>query len=613
MLEGNKVMITVALNGGMQQDRDGAVVPKQPVEIGEAAARCWEAGASVVHVHARDPDGKNSGDPAIYAEIIRQIRVAQPDPDPDHERDRRAPRSRDRAVHLADRQRTSRPARHRAAAGPVRHRRRIGGLPQSGRRLSRGNALRELAATAEAHDRGGLCQGIGARVRDRRSEFAAPPACAMPTEGLFDRHRANLWLLHGGGFGATPPVARNVIFNIDEGLRMFPQAIWGVTATGRDMFRIATLGLAMGCDLVRVGFEDGVHLPDGSVARDNAEMVRAAAADRGDLWPAAGERGRGARAVRHMTSAVASPREIRATIAICTAIYVLDGLIHTILGPLAPDIARTLTLGKAELGPIFSSNLIGQCIGLVVFPAIANRFGHRPTVTLAVLGFGLGQCASALADSGTSLFAIRLVTGIFLGGCLPSCLAIVTELAPPARRGVSILVLFTGYGFGAAVAGIVAAGFADYRRLARGDGRRRRGVASRRGGRLAVAARAALSRTGNGASRTSRTSPPCLQILGPAYLVGTLMLWLLFVVMLTISYCLNSWLPIMLVEAGFDESFAALSVTIFGFGGAIAALGVGLLIDRFGAMPVLIGFLVAAAAALLATGPGHGDGFGHAP
>jgi 3-keto-5-aminohexanoate cleavage enzyme len=43
------------------------------------------------------------------------------------------------------------------------------------------------------------------------------------------------------------------------------------------MFRIATLGLAMGCDLVRVGFEDGVHLPDGTVARDNAEMVRAAA------------------------------------------------------------------------------------------------------------------------------------------------------------------------------------------------------------------------------------------------------------------------------------------------------------------------------------------------
>jgi 3-keto-5-aminohexanoate cleavage enzyme len=95
-------------------------------------------------------------------------------------------------------------------------------------------------------------------------------------EGLFDRHRDNVWLLHGGGFGAPPPLARNDLFNIDEGQRLFPSAIWGVTATGRDMFRIVTLGLALNCDLVRVGFEDSLHLPDGSVARDNSDMVRAA-------------------------------------------------------------------------------------------------------------------------------------------------------------------------------------------------------------------------------------------------------------------------------------------------------------------------------------------------
>ncbi len=92
-------------------------------------------------------------------------------------------------------------------------------------------------------------------------------------EGLFDATRKNIWLLHGGGFGATPPIARNVIFNIDEGLRLFPQAIWGVTGTGRDMFRLGALGLSMGCDLVRVGFEDGIHLASGKPARNNRQMV----------------------------------------------------------------------------------------------------------------------------------------------------------------------------------------------------------------------------------------------------------------------------------------------------------------------------------------------------
>jgi 3-keto-5-aminohexanoate cleavage enzyme len=95
-------------------------------------------------------------------------------------------------------------------------------------------------------------------------------------QGLFDRGRDNVWLLHGGGFGATPPIARNVLFNIDEGIRMFPSAIWGVTGTGRDMFPLVTLGLSLGCDLVRVGFEDALHLPDGTIAADNSDMVRTA-------------------------------------------------------------------------------------------------------------------------------------------------------------------------------------------------------------------------------------------------------------------------------------------------------------------------------------------------
>ena len=298
----------------------------------------------------------------------------------------------------------------------------------------------------------------------------------------------------------------------------------------------------------------------------------------------------------------ASRAAARKTIAICTAIYALDGLIHTILGPLAPEIARTLSLGNAELGPIFSSNLIGQCIGLVLFPAFAARFGHRLTVSLTVVGFALGQAASALADSGTSLFAIRLATGVFLGGCLPSCLAIVAEQAPAARRGVSILTLFTGYGLGAALAGAVAAGFAELG-----------------GWRMAMVAVGVLSlatavgawlwlRDGDAsepaapAERQRAGALAAVQLVHREYVIGTLMLWLLFILMLTISYCLNSWLPIMLVEAGFSESFAALSVTTFGFGGAIAALGVGLLIDRFGAMTILLAFLGTAAALLFATG-----------
>jgi 3-keto-5-aminohexanoate cleavage enzyme len=276
MLDGNKVMITVALNGGMQQDRDGAVVPKQPDEIGEAAARCWEAGASVVHVHARGPDGKNSGDPAIYAEIIRQIRARSPIliQTTNGIGVRRDPAT-GQFIWPTDSERLGlleiEPQQDLfgIAGGSADFHNPDGGYPEETPYVNSPQLLRRTIEAVYAKGSALEYEIVEASSLHRLMRYAE--------EGLFDRHRANIWLLHGGGFGATPPIARNVIFNIDEGLRMFPQAIWGVTATGRHMFRVGTLGLAMGCDLVRVGFEDGLHLPDGSVARDNAEMVKAAA------------------------------------------------------------------------------------------------------------------------------------------------------------------------------------------------------------------------------------------------------------------------------------------------------------------------------------------------
>lgn len=287
----------------------------------------------------------------------------------------------------------------------------------------------------------------------------------------------------------------------------------------------------------------------------------------------------------------------RLLVGICAMIYLLDGLIHSLLGPLAPSMAGSLGLTNAQLGPIFSANLAGQCIGLVVLPLLANRVGERLVVLLSLTGFGLAQAATALADGATGLVIWRVVTGFFLGGCLPSCLAMVTAAAPKARRGVAIMTLFTGYGLGATLAGVVAAGFAEH-----GGWR-----AAMVGVGMVCLVTAAFSwkwledvPMEKSGEATSATRP--LDILSRRYFIGTLMLWLMFIFMLTISYCLNSWLPTLLVEVGRDQRFAALSVTIFSFGGIVAALGVGVLIDRLGAARTLITFLCISTVLLYAIG-----------
>lgn len=290
-------------------------------------------------------------------------------------------------------------------------------------------------------------------------------------------------------------------------------------------------------------------------------------------------------------------------IAICALVYVLDGLIHSILGPLAPDMARDLGLGKAQLGPIFSANLGGQCIGLVTLPLLASRIGHGRVVLLSLLGFGAAQCLTSLAESAAALFWVRLLTGVFLGGCLPSCLALVTSRASRSRRGISIMVLFTGYGLGATISGLLASAFLQ------AGGWRAAMVAV---GAACLATAACAWRTlwllQPGDEEDAQVTPDAGTLRGawgivaPRYLAGTLMLWLLFVAMLTVSYCLNSWLPTLLVEVGRTANFAAMSVSVFSFGGIVSALGMGVLMDRLGAVRVLVAALVASAVLLYATG-----------
>lgn len=269
-----KLIITVALNGGMQQDRDGAVVPKQPDEIAEAAFQCWQAGAAMVHVHARGKDGRNTGEQAVYSEIIRQIRARCPiliqttngigvrrNPDTG---EFIWPSDRERLGLLALEPRQD---LFGIAAGSADFYNPEGGYPKETPYVNSPELLRETIQRVYSMGSALEYEVVEASSLHRLLRYA--------NEGLFDPRRKNIWLLHGGGFGSTPAIARNVIFAIDEGLRLFPQAIWGVTGTGRDMFRLCTLGVSMGCDLVRVGLEDSIHLPDGAPARDNREMVEA--------------------------------------------------------------------------------------------------------------------------------------------------------------------------------------------------------------------------------------------------------------------------------------------------------------------------------------------------
>lgn len=70
-----KVIITAALTGNIHTPSMSPYLPTTPEQLIDEAVRCAEAGAAVVHVHARNPeDGKPTTDVEIYRKILSGIK-----------------------------------------------------------------------------------------------------------------------------------------------------------------------------------------------------------------------------------------------------------------------------------------------------------------------------------------------------------------------------------------------------------------------------------------------------------------------------------------------------------------------------------------------------------
>jgi uncharacterized protein (DUF849 family) len=75
----DKLIINAALTGMVPTKQDNPNVPVTPAEIVADARRCREAGASIVHIHARDEHGQPTYRKEIFAEIIAGIRQSCPE------------------------------------------------------------------------------------------------------------------------------------------------------------------------------------------------------------------------------------------------------------------------------------------------------------------------------------------------------------------------------------------------------------------------------------------------------------------------------------------------------------------------------------------------------
>src|SRR5579863_1025808 len=78
MAKADKVILTCALTGAVTTKKHCPGIPYGPVEIAEEAKRAYDAGAAVVHIHARQDDGGPTFSPRTFAQIKEETRKRCP-------------------------------------------------------------------------------------------------------------------------------------------------------------------------------------------------------------------------------------------------------------------------------------------------------------------------------------------------------------------------------------------------------------------------------------------------------------------------------------------------------------------------------------------------------
>ncbi len=245
------MILAVAPNGARKTKADHPALPITAEEIAMTAAACHEAGAAMIHLHVRDPDGRHSLDVETYRAAIAAVRAAV---------------GRGLIVQVTS-----------EAVGIYR--------PEEQMRM-----VRELKPEA-----------VSLAVREIVPDEAAEPAAAdflawVTAEGILPQYilysdedlRRFADLIARGIVPGERQVVLFVLGRYTKGQTSEPRELmpflaannrdhlWSVCAFGPRETACAVAAAALGGH-ARVGFENNLHLPDGHLAADNAALVAAVA------------------------------------------------------------------------------------------------------------------------------------------------------------------------------------------------------------------------------------------------------------------------------------------------------------------------------------------------
>jgi uncharacterized protein (DUF849 family) len=249
------VVISVAITGSVPRKKDNPAVPTEPAEQVESTHQAYEAGASLVHIHVRNPDESPASDPVLFAQVQEGVRKHCPGMIVQFSTGGRGrdPAARGNALEL-------RPDMASLSTGSVN-------FP---------TIVYENSASLVT-DLATRMQMFGVRPEIEIFDLShLHGARRLIDAGLMDE-RPHVQIVMGVK-NALQAEEHLLDLMLGELRRVLPKATWTAAGIGANQARVMEWVLARGADGVRTGLEDNIRISRDGLAASNAELVQLAAA-----------------------------------------------------------------------------------------------------------------------------------------------------------------------------------------------------------------------------------------------------------------------------------------------------------------------------------------------
>ncbi len=255
-------IITCALSGAVANKQQCAGIPYTPEEYAKEVRRARDAGATMVHIHAREPNGTPTVAVEHYRAITQAILADTPDIIINYSTGWVGLPMAERVGHIAE---------LRPEIGALN----MGSMNYAKYSPTRKGFVFNFVFENNFEDIIFLLQ--------KMNEAGVKPECECFDVG----HIESVGPLIDLGV-LTPPIQFSLIHGVLGGISanarnlahmasvVPPGCTWGVIAVSRDQWMMAGASAALGGN-VRVGFEDNFYLPSGEMASSNGDLVEAAA------------------------------------------------------------------------------------------------------------------------------------------------------------------------------------------------------------------------------------------------------------------------------------------------------------------------------------------------